>query len=45
MKCTNCGKPAKLARGNYHLEELEMPVKLIGIELVKCAHCAILIRS
>ena len=39
MKCSNCGKTAKVVRGDYHLEELEIPVRLIGIELIKCSHC------
>ena len=39
MKCTNCGKTVRVVRGNYLLQELEIPVRLLGIELIKCAHC------
>ena len=39
MKCPNCGKAARVVRGNYLLQELEIPVKLLSIELIKCVHC------
>jgi DNA-binding transcriptional regulator YiaG len=38
-ECNNCGKAAKVTRGEWEFEEFGLPVKLINIKLIKCGHC------
>jgi DNA-binding transcriptional regulator YiaG len=40
MECSNCGKPAERAHGNYRFKESGLDnVILCGIELIKCKEC------
>lgn len=36
VECSDCGKSAKVVRGNYQTEEFGLPVELMHIEMVKC---------
>ena len=38
-KCTSCGRDTHISRGNYHFDEIGLPVTLKNVELVKCDEC------
>ena len=38
-ECTNCGEKARVIRGDYLWEDVDLPVTLKNVERVKCAKC------
>lgn len=38
-ECSNCGAKAAIVQGTYEFKQLGLPVRLHGIEIVKCPRC------
>jgi len=37
--CSNCGKAAKVIRGDYEWKDVDLPVLLKNVEMIQCGQC------